>query len=628
MSELIKHECGIGLLRLKKPLEYFVNKYGTWQWALKKAYLLMEKQHNRGQDGAGLVVLKQKVLPGKEYIFRVRSIAKDPIKDIFSQIDSHQRRFMEEKTAPADWLEENMPFVGEIYMLHLRYGTFGKNDLSAVHPVLRRSSWRVRALALAGNFNLTNVEEIFNSLILSGQHPREYSDTISILELVGYYIDEEVDKLYKKYRSEGYSKAELTPLIQQNIDIAAALRNASKDWDGGYVIEGVLGHGDAFVMRDPWGIRPAYFYENDEIFVVTSERPVIQTVFGAALDDIKELEPGYAIIIRKNGYVEHTKIREPQQKKSCSFERIYFSRGSDADIYKERKKLGELLVPAVLKAVDYDLDNTVFSYIPNTAETAFLGLIKGIENYLKEQKIKQILQLDEITEDALRKIIYKRPRVEKIAIKDIKLRTFITQDNERDDLVKHVYDVTYGIVKPSDNLVIIDDSIVRGTTLKQSIIRILDMLNPKRIIIVSSAPQIRYPDCYGIDMANLHDLIAFRAAIELLHERGKSFVITEVYKKAKAQENLPAERIKNYVKEIYSYFTDDEISEKISQMLKTQNVKAELKIIYQTVENLHKAIPGHKGDWYFTGDYPTPGGNKVVNTAFINYFEGKKGRSY
>ncbi len=631
MSELIKHECGIALIRLLKPIEYFQQKYGSWDWALKKLYLLMEKQHNRGQDGAGLITIKLNSLPGKEYIHRVRSNASEPIKDVFKQIDAERYTFMQNKDKLTDvhWVEENMPFVGEILMAHLRYGTFGKNDINSVHPVLRRSNWKSKTLALQGNFNLTNVDEIFQKLLYLGQHPREYSDTITVLEKVGHFLDEENEEIFRKLRKEGHSKKECSPLIQQNIDIIKILKEASEYWDGGYAISGILGHGDAFVMRDPWGIRPAYYYYNDEIVVVASERPVIQTVVNAPFEDVHELNPGYALCVKRNGQINYDIVREPKEKRSCSFERIYFSRGSDKEIYNERKNLGKLLVPAILKAIGNDLRNTVFSYIPNTAETAFLGMIQELERYSNEQKIKKITDTNgTIKVEELEKIIFDRPRVEKLAIKDIKLRTFITQDAERDDLVEHVYDVTYGIVKPTDNLVVIDDSIVRGTTLKKSIIKILSRLNPKKIVIVSSAPQIRYPDCYGIDMANLQDFIAFKAAVSLLNERGQGHLITDIYDKSLKQIHKPKEEIINYVKDLYKPFSAEEISDEISKLLKPNNLIPELTIIYQSIENLHKAIPQHTGDWYFTGNYPTPGGNRVVNTAFINYIEGKKVRAY
>ncbi len=631
MSEPIKHECGIALIRLLKPIEYYYNKYGSWDWGLKKLYLLMEKQHNRGQDGAGLISLKTSSLPGKEYIHRVRSNKSEPIKDLFLQIEEKRKQIWTDtkNVASCKWATENMPFVGEVMMGHLRYGTFGKNDINSVHPVLRISNWKSKTLALQGNFNMTNVEEIFDKLLYLGQHPREYSDTVTILEKIGHFLDEENEKIFVNLRKQGLSKKECSPLIQEKLNIHNILSEASEKWDGGYVISGLIGHGDAFVMRDPWGIRPAYYYIDDEIVVVTSERPVIQTVLNVPFTEIKELKRGNAIIIKRNGDITNTTVRAPKIKKACSFERIYFSRGSDREIYKERQKLGELIVPKILESIDNDFDNSVFSYIPNTAETAYLGMVHGLENYLKEKKVDEIWnKKDNLTKELIKKIIYERHRIEKLAVKDIKLRTFITQDNERDDLVEHVYDVTYGIVKDTDNLVVIDDSIVRGTTLKKSIIKILARLNPKKIVIVSSAPQIRYPDCYGIDMANLEDFIAFKAAIELLKERKQEHIIKEVYQKSLLQKKLPKEEILNFVKEIYEPFTDDEISEKITQILTPKGLKPELKIIYQSIENLHKAIPNHKGDWYFTGDYPTPGGNKVVNTAFINYVEGLKVRAY
>ncbi len=626
MSEIIKHECGIALIRLLKPLEYYYRKYGTWDWGLKKLYLLMEKQHNRGQDGAGLISIKLHSNPGKEYIHRARSVKNEPIKDLFSQIDYQRQKITDKKfdDIKVNWVEENMPFVGEIMMGHLRYGTFGKNDIDSVHPVLRRSNWKSKTLAMEGNFNLTNVDDVFKKLLYLGQHPREYSDTITILENVGHFLDDENERVFRELKEKGYSKKECSPIIQQQLDVVEILREASQKWDGGYVISGIIGHGDAFVIRDPWGIRPAYFAANDEVVVVASERPVIQTVFNISYEDIAEMTPGCGLIIKRNGNISKNIIREKQKNHSCSFERIYFSRGSDKDIYNERKNLGKLLVPEILKEIDYDLENTVFSYIPNTAETAFLGMIQEIEKYAENKKIDQLLEKQgSLSKDFIKKVINNKPKVEKLAVKDIKLRTFITQDNERDDLVEHVYDVTYGIVKPTDNLVVIDDSIVRGTTLEKSIIKILARLNPQKIIIVSSAPQIRFPDCYGIDMAYLDGFIAFRAAVELLKETGKSQIITNVYEKSVNQLKYSEKNIKNYVKELYKPFSADEISDKIAQIIKPDNFKPGLKIIYQRIENLHQAIPLHKGDWYFTGNYPTPGGNKVVNKAFINYYEGK-----
>ncbi len=631
MSDFIGHKCGIALIRLLKPLDYYAEKYGSYMWALSKLYLLMEKQHNRGQDGAGLVAIKFESLPGKEYVFRVRSNAREPIKDVFNQVNDRIREKLSGINQPSlQWIKENLPFVGEVMLGHLRYGTFGANDISSVHPVLLRSNWKSKTLTLAGNFNLTNVDEIFRELQEKGQHPREYSDTITILENIGYYLERQNEALQEKFLSQGYSAREAAAMIEQELDLVDILKKASAHWDGGYAIAGIVGHGDAFVIRDPNGIRPAFYFKNHEVVVVASERPVIQTIFEVDGKDIKELTPGHALIIKRNGKTDEVMINPPKEKKSCSFERIYFSRGSDAEIYKERKMLGRLLVPQVLEAIDYDLENTVFSYIPNTAESAFLGLVEGMRDYLREKKIKQILQdKDNLSEEKLQQILSIEPRVEKTAIKDIKLRTFITQEADRNDLVRHVYDVTYGSIRPGkDTLVVMDDSIVRGTTLKQSILRILDMLGPRRIVVVSSAPQIRYPDCYGIDMADLENLIAFQAAIQLLKDTGRHYIIRQVYDKSKMQQHLPKEQVVNYVKEIYAPFSDEEISEKIAQILHTDDIRAELKIVYQTVENLHKAIPDHKGDWYFTGDFPTPGGNKVVNTAFINYMEGKKGRAY
>ncbi len=633
MSEFIGHKCGIALVRLLKPLEYYVEKYGSHLWALNKLYLLMEKQHNRGQDGAGLVSIKFETLPGKEYVFRVRSNAREPIRDVFNQINLHiQHKLKGVIDADVEWIKENLPFVGEVMLGHLRYGTFGANDISSVHPVLRRSNWKSKTLTLAGNFNLTNVDEIFMELQEKGQHPREYSDTITILENIGYYLDEQNQQLQKKFLDQGYTAQQAAAMIEQDLNLEDILHRASQHWDGGYALAGIIGHGDAFVIRDPWGIRPAFYYKNDEIVVVTSERPIIQTIFGVAEQDINEIKPGHAIIIKRNGSTQQVMINKPKEKKSCSFERIYFSRGSDSQIYRERKMLGRLLVPQVLQAIDYDIENTVFSYVPNTAESAFYGLIEGVREYLINKKIDAILKLSEqgkLTRENLEKVMSLYPRVEKTAIKDIKLRTFITQEADRADLVRHVYDVTYGTLRPGqDNLVIIDDSIVRGTTLKQSILRILDMLHPKRIIVVSSAPQIRYPDCYGIDMADLENLIAFQAAIQLLNETGKHYITRQVYFKCKEQQNLPKEQVTNFVKELYEPFSDQQIADKIAQLLKTGEINADIKIVFQTIENLHKAIPDHVGDWYFTGDFPTPGGNKVVNTAFVNYIEGKKGRAY
>jgi len=593
----------------------------------------MEKQHNRGQDGAGVVNIKLDLPPGKEYIFRARSNENDSIRKVFDQIRKPIQQV--EQTNPelirdVAWAKSNVPFAGELFLGHLRYGTFGKNNIENVHPVMRQSSWESKNLVLAGNFNLTNVDEVIQKLINLGQHPRDFSDTVTILENIGHFLDEENERLFRLYRNEGYSKKDISLLIHRDIDIQQVLIDSCKRWDGGYALAGMIGHGDAFVLRDPHGIRPAYYYHDDEIAVVASERPVIQTVMNIKFEDVRELDPGHAIIVRKSGQISVVPVNPAGIKKACSFERIYFSRGSDAEIYEERKKLGELIVPHVLKSVNYDLRNTVFSFIPNTAEIAFYGMVKGVEDYIIKRKVEILSGMKDFSDpDKLLHIISERPRVEKIAIKDIKLRTFITQDNKRDDLVKHVYDVTYGTVKSGqDNLIVIDDSIVRGTTLKQSIIKILSRLEPKKIVIVSSSPQIRYPDCYGIDMARLDDFVAFHAAIELLKEIGKESIIQDVYKKCKAQINLPKEEIQNFVKEIYHPFAYEHVSRKISQLLTPDEILTEVEIVYQTVENLHVACPKNLGDWYFTGDYPTPGGNKVVNQAFINYVEGRSERAY
>ena len=634
MSESIKHECGIVLIRLLKPLEYYKWKYGTWRIGLDKLYLLMEKQHNRGQDGAGAVSLKIDLPPGKPYLNRVRSNSDTPIIDVFKEIN---KPFLElEKTHDSSllndavWAKQNLPFAGELYLGHVRYSTFGRNDIEQVHPQMRENNWKTKNLVLAGNFNLTNVDELLAKLIELGQHPKDYSDTVTIMENMGHFLEKEVQQLFDKFHSEGHNNIETTDLIATHLNIGNILRNAMKHWDGGYVIGGLIGHGDAFVARDPNGIRPAYYYQDEEFVIVTSERPVIQTAMNVPYEKVKELMPGNAIIIKKDGTTSEENIIKPLERKACSFERIYFSRGSDTDIYAERKHLGEYIVDDVLKVIDNDIANTVFSYIPNTAETAFLGMIKGLENYLKEIKKEKILKLGhQPTPEELDEIIDVKARVEKIAIKDAKLRTFISQDKGRNDLVGHVYDVTYGAIRPyEDNLVIIDDSIVRGTTLRESIINILDRLHPKKIVIVSSAPQIRYPDCYGIDMARLDDLIAFRATIELLKDTRNGGIINKVYSQCKVQENLPKEKIQNYVKAIYKPFTPEQISHKIAQMLKLEHIQADIEVVYQRIENLHLACPNHQGDWYFTGNYPTPGGNRVVNRAFINFIENKKDRAY
>ncbi|MBF0694571.1 MAG: amidophosphoribosyltransferase [Flavobacterium sp.] len=632
MSDKITHECGIAFLRLLKPLEYYKEKYGTAFYGIQKMYLLMEKQHNRGQDGAGFASIKMDVDPGERYISRVRSNNPQAIQDVFSQINE---RINDEMAAHPEYSNDvaaqkkNLPYLGEIYLGHVRYGTFGKNSIESVHPFLRQNNWMHRNLIVAGNFNMTNVAELFQSLVELGQHPKEMADTVTVMEKIGHFLDDEVTDLYQECKVNGYSKRDASPVIAEKLDVAKILRRASKGWDGGYAMAGLFGHGDGFVFRDPAGIRPAYYYQDDEIVVVASERPVIQTAFNLEFDKINELKPGHALIVKKGGTITEQEIIAPVVKKSCSFERIYFSRGSDAEIYQERKDLGRLILPAVLDAIESDTDNTVFSYIPNTAETSFFGIVEAAQDFLNQRKNNFILEnRNTLTKETLQELLKVKIRTEKVAIKDAKLRTFITEDSSRDDLVAHVYDVTYGVIKPSDNLVIIDDSIVRGTTLKMSIIKMLDRLKPKRIVIVSSAPQIRYPDCYGIDMAKLEGLVAFRAALELLQERRLYHIVDEVYQKCKQQENFNDTEVVNYVTEIYAPFEPQEISDKIAEMLSSPEIKAEVKIIFQTVENLHIACPKNMGDWYFTGDYPTPGGNRVVNRAFMNFYEGKDARAY
>ena len=631
MSDALKHECGVAMLRLLKPLEFYKEKYGTSFYGLKKMYLLMEKQRNRGQDGAGMANIKLNTPPGKRYISRKRSTTENPIQDLFAQIN---KRFIDleesnpKKLDDINWLKNNMPFTGELFLGHLRYGTYGGNSIEQCHPFLRQNNWKTRNLALAGNFNMTNVDELFGQLTDLGQHPKEKSDTVTIIEKIGHFLDEENINIYQKYK-EKLSKKEISKKIEQEIDIQNILSNSSKHWDGGYVMCGLFGHGDAFALRDPNGIRPAYYYCDDEVVVVASERPVIQTAFNVLQDKVKEIDRGHALIVKKDGKVSIKEVLKPLPRKACSFERIYFSRGNDKDIYNERLNLGRQIFNKVLRAIDKDLKNTVFSYIPNTAEVSYFGMVQEASNYLnivKSEKLKSLGSNPKI--DEINKIMDISPRAEKIAIKDAKLRTFITSDVNRDDLVAHVYDITYGKVSSTDNLVMIDDSIVRGTTLKHSIIRILDRLGPKKIIVVSSAPQIRYPDCYGIDMAILGDFIAFQAAISLLKEKKMEGVIDSVYKKCKAQIDLPKEEMKNYVKEIYSPFSPEQISSKISEILTPKEVNAEVEIIYQSIEDLHISCPNHTGDWYFTGDYPTPGGNKVVTKAFINFVEGNKSRAY
>ncbi len=631
MSDALKHECGIAHIRLLKPLEYYKKKYGTAFYGINKMYLLMEKQHNRGQDGAGFASIKFDVEPGERYISRVRSIEQQPIQDVFSQINNRINEALENNPSLKEDVslqKKHIPYVGEVMLGHVRYGTFGKNSVESVHPFLRQNNWKHRNLILAGNFNMTNVKDLFNNLIKLGQHPKEYTDTITIMEKIGHFLDAQVRKIYKDLKKEGYTKAECSPLITERLKVGKILKKSSKDWDGGYVIGGMIGHGDSFVLRDPAGIRPAFYYKDQEVIVVASERPAIQTAFKLKLEDIKEVPPGNALIINKAGELNIKEIIKPTERKSCSFERIYFSRGSDADIYKERKELGKLIMPTILKEINYDINNSVFSYIPNTAETSFYGMVESVDNYLINKKTKEILNNKNISKEKIIEVLSERARIEKIAIKDVKLRTFITEESSRDDLVEHVYDITYGVIKKTDTLIIIDDSIVRGTTLKKSILKMLDRLGPKKIIVVSSAPQIRYPDCYGIDMANLEGLIAFKALLSLLKDTNQDSLIEKTYKRCKSQEGLLDSKLTNYVKELYSLFSADEISNKITKLLSSDVVNSEVKIIFQSIENLHLACPEHLGDWYFTGNYPTNGGNRVVNNAFINFYEGNNRRAY
>jgi amidophosphoribosyltransferase len=632
MSDAIKHECGIALVRLLKPLEFYQKKYGTSFYGINKMYLLMEKQHNRGQDGAGFASIKFNVQPGTRYISRVRSIKQSPIQDIFAQINERLNGILERnpnKNGDVQWQMENMPYVGNLFLGHVRYGTFGKNSIESVHPFLRQNNWRHKNLIIAGNFNMTNSKDLLQELIELGQHPKEKTDTVTVMEKIGHFLDDEVSNIYQRCKENDISKKEASLVIEKELNITKILQRASKNWDGGYAMVGLIGHGDAFVLRDPSGIRPAYYYSDDEVVVVASERPVIQTAFNVNYEAIKELDRAHALIIKKDGSTSIEQILEQKPQKSCSFERIYFSRGSDAEIYEERKTLGKLIFPSVLKRIGNDIENTVFSYIPNTAETSFFGIAEAAEEYLNKHKLERLLKgKRSLSIEKVTKILSERPRIEKIAIKDAKLRTFIADDNSRDDLVAHVYDVTYGVVKPTDNLVVIDDSIVRGTTLKKSIIKILDRLHPKKIIIVSSAPQIRYPDCYGIDMAKLEEFIAFKATLELLKETNQYHIVEEVYLKCKNQDNLEEHLIENYVREIYNPFTADQISAKIAQMLKTETINADINVIFQSIESLHIACPKNAGDWYFTGNYPTIGGTKVVNRAFVNFYEGKNKRAY
>ena len=628
MSDTIKHECGIALIRLLKPLDFYKEKYGTAFYGINKMYLMLEKQHNRGQDGAGLASIKLDMQPGERYISRIRSNEAQPVQDIFTRINQRINEGFKANPSLKDDVtlqKRELPYIGEVIMGHVRYGTFGKNSIENVHPFLRENNWMYRNLIMAGNFNMTNVNELFQNLVRLGQHPKDKTDTVIVMEGIGHFLDDEVEELYRKLKEEGYTKQEASPFIAERLNIERILKRAAKYWDGGYAMEGMIGNGDAFVLRDPAGIRPAFYYQDEEVVVVASERPAIQTVFNVKYENIRELPPGNAIIIKKSGETAIKEILTPTVRKACSFERIYFSRGSDRDIYRERKMLGKLLFPRVAQAINHNLKDTVFAYIPNTAETSYLGLIEEAEQYLNEQKAKQ-LALAEKSEIPV--ILSQRVRTEKVAIKDVKLRTFITEDSSRDDLVAHVYDITYGSVQKGDNLVIIDDSIVRGTTLKKSILSILGRLEPKKIIIVSSAPQIRYPDCYGIDMARLEDLVAFQAALALHKERGTYHIIKEVYEKCLTQVALSDDKVVNYVKEVYAPFTDEEISDKIRDLLLPKDFASEVEVIFQTVDNLHKACPENLGDWYFTGDYPTDGGNRVVNRAFINFYEGNKERAY
>ena len=632
MSDAIKHECGISLIRLLKPLEYYKEKYGTAFYGVNKMYLMMEKQHNRGQDGAGFASIKLDMPAGSRYMSRVRSAEQQPIQDIFAQINQRISKELQANPAYQDSValqKQHVPYIGELLLGHVRYGTFGKNSIESVHPFLRQNNWMHRNLIVAGNFNMTNAKELFENLVTLGQHPKEDADTVTVMEKIGHFLDDAVAKLYKQIKKEGYTKMEASAIIAERLNVGKILKKASKNFDGGYAMAGLIGHGDAFVLRDPAGIRPAYYYADEEVVVVASERPAIQTVFNVPFEAVKELDPGSAILVKKNGEMNIKQILAPLERKACSFERIYFSRGSDKEIYQERKALGKYLFPQILDSIQGDIRNTVFSYIPNTAETSFFGMVREAQNHMNREKEAQILAIGrDITSAELHEILEVRPRIEKVAIKDAKLRTFITQDSGRDDLVAHVYDVTYGSVKQTDNLVIIDDSIVRGTTLEKSILKILDRLGPKKIVVVSSAPQIRYPDCYGIDMAKLEDFIAFRAALALHKERNTMNVVENIYKKCVAQLASKDADVVNYVTEFYAPFTVDEISHKIGQLLTGPEIKAEVDIVYQTIENLHLACPENLGDWYFTGDYPTPGGNRVVNRAFVNFFEGKNERAY
>ncbi len=623
--EQLKHECGVAMIRLLKPLEYYYQKYGTWMYGLNKLYLLMEKQHNRGQEGAGLASVKMQAAPGQEYMFRERALGSGAITEIFQNVQKQFLAYSPEQLSDISYVKENLPFVGDIYMGHLRYSTTGKSGLSYVHPFMRRNNWKAKNLCLCGNFNLTNVDEIFENIVEKGQHPRIYSDTYIMLELMGHRLDRESERVYNIALDRKLQGVDITQFIEKNIDMRNVLRTSTPLFDGGYVICGFTGSGEMFSMRDPWGIRPAFWYRDEEVVVVASERPVIQTTFGLEAEQIQELAPGQALTVRNTGELSLTQIIHPREKKACSFERIYFSRGSDCDIYKERKALGEQLTERIDMAVDGDLAHTVFSFIPNTAEVAFYGMLDGFKKKLNRQKVDELYNLTQDhqpTKEEIQEVLRPYIRSEKVALKDIKLRTFITESNSRNELAAHVYDITYGSLVPYvDNLVVIDDSIVRGTTLKESILRILDRLHPRKIVLVSSSPQVRYPDYYGIDMARMEEFIAFRAAIELLKDNHNSQIITDVYEKCKAQEHTPAEEMLNYVKDIYAPFTDEDISTKMVEMLRPTDVTTPIEIVYQTVDGLHKACPSHSGDWYFSGDYPTPGGVKLLNKAFINYYE-------
>ena len=631
MSDSIKHECGIALLRLLKPLQYYQEKYGSLFFGIYKMYLMLQKQHNRGQDGAGFASIKFDMSPGDSFMSRVRSSENQPIQDIFSTINSDLNEVFQElgkNNLTELEIKQAYPYLGELMMGHLRYGTFGNNGISSVHPFLRQNNWMHRNLVLAGNFNLTNVNELFDNLVTLGQHPKVKADTVTVMEKIGHFLDDEVTKEYKKLKKQGYSKQDASPIIAENLKVAKILKKATKNFDGGYVISGMLGHGDAFLMRDPNGIRPAYYFQNDEFVVAASERPAIQTVFNVPFEDIREVLPGHSLIIKKSGKTSMKEILPAGDPKACSFERIYFSRGNDAEIYNERKALGRHLFPKVQNAINDDFKNTVFSYIPNTAETAFYGLVESVQAYLKKQALDTLQSKNNPTGADLEKILNCTPRTEKVILKDVKLRTFITEDSSRDDLVAHVYDITYKTVKPTDNLIVIDDSIVRGTTLKKSILKILDRLSPKKIVVVSSAPQIRYPDCYGIDMARLEDLIAFQAMIALLKDNDKEPMLETAYKAAKAEMKKPDAEATNVVNELYEAFSTDQLSKKIGELVKEDGMRSEVEVIFQDVEKLHQACPKNLGDWYFTGNYPTPGGNRVANQAFINFMEGNKQRAY